>query len=391
MGDTKVGSESPANIRITLLIRSLHAGGAERQFVHLAKGLAGRGHCVQVLTFYPGGDFGRELIDSGVAHHSLNQAGRLGAITALWRAAAMIRAFRPQVVYSFMDIANLYALLLRPVIRWVPIVWGIRSSFMDPAPYDLAVRMILKVEAALTPLPKLVICNSRSGAAMRTTLARGLTKVIVVENGIDCSSLGPAGTSGAAAAQAPHNERKRPVFGIVGRLDLVKDHRTFLRAAQLIASTKGNEVSFLIVGGGDPGYLAGLQSYAAQLKIDHLTAWAGQVRGSMAEVYQSLTVLISSSTTEGFSNVIAEAMACGVPCVVTDVGDSAEIVGKWGRVVGIGDAESIAKAAIELVDADSEACRQERAQSILDRYALPRMVERTESALMDVVGDAGHG
>ena len=122
------------------------------------------------------------------------------------------------------------------------------------------------------------------------------------------------------------------LIGQVGRLDPMKDHSTFLKAAALLAHER-KDVRFVCVGEGPTGYRDELYSLAKTLGLASRLIWAGS-RRDMPAVYNAFDVAVSSSRWgEGLPNVIAEAMACGVPCVVTDVGDSAFVVDKLGVVV----------------------------------------------------------
>ncbi len=121
----------------------------------------------------------------------------------------------------------------------------------------------------------------------------------------------------------------------------MKDHVTFLRAAAQIAKGS-NALRFVCVGDGPSGYRRELQGRARGLGLTDRFVWAGK-RTDMPAVYNALDILCQSSASEGFPNVIAETMACGVPCVATDVGDSARIVGGMGVIVPVGEFQAVSR------------------------------------------------
>jgi glycosyltransferase involved in cell wall biosynthesis len=193
----------------------------------------------------------------------------------------------------------------------------------------------------------------------------------------------------APAAVAP---RPEPVVlvGLVGRLDAMKDHPAFLRAAAR-AARDDERLRFVCIGGGPAEYAERLAFMARDLGLADKLVWAGEVR-DMRAAYSALDVACSSSRGEGFSNALAEAMACGVPCAVTDVGDSAHLVGATGVVASPGDTQALAVAILEtaarVYDArvDHHPGPGEAARGrILARFSLDRLIADTEKILSQLV------
>lgn len=366
---------------IVILARKLDPGGAERQLVALAKGLHARGVGVQVVVFYAGGVFDGELAAAGVPLHCIGKRGRWDAVGFLVRLGAMLRRLRSAVVYAFLDVPNLLSALLRPLIGRPRLVWSIRAAGMEMAHYDWLSRWVARLEARLSRAADVIVANSHAGAAWAAKRGFPSERVRVVENGIDTERFRP---------DAPGRERVRRewgvrdderLIGLVARLDVMKDHRNFLRACARLAARRG-DVRFVCVGGGAAAYRDELHAYAAQLGIASRLLWAGG-RQDMPSVYSALDVASSSSFGEGFSNAIGEAMACGVPCAVTDVGDSARIVGELGEVAPPRDAEALSAALermLHRLDREPELGARARAR-IEAQFSLSRMIERTEAIL----------
>jgi len=163
----------------------------------------------------------------------------------------------------------------------------------------------------------------------------------------------------------------------------MKDHKTFLQAACLM-SRQHNDMHFVIVGSGPAGYVAELKEYGREIGLGTSVVWA-EARSDMAATYSALDLLaLSSAYGEGFPNVVAEAMACGVPCVVTDVGDAAAVVGELGEVVPQRDPERMARAWARMLDrciAQGEPLRTQMRSRIELNYNSALLVERTEAAI----------
>jgi glycosyltransferase involved in cell wall biosynthesis len=181
------------------------------------------------------------------------------------------------------------------------------------------------------------------------------------------------------------------VIGIVGALSPVKDHGTFLEAAALL-SIRLPSARFLCVGGEEPGmehYALAIRHRASELGLKGIVQWLGD-RSDVPRLIATLDLLTSSSKTEGSSNVIAEGMACGVPCVVTNVGDSADIVGDTGIVVRPEQPKALADAWVRTLALSAEDRRSigARARRRVEKcFSADRMVDKTLRVLQQVVSE----
>jgi glycosyltransferase involved in cell wall biosynthesis len=364
---------------VVLLIRSLHAGGAERQLVTLATALHRLGRRVHVATFYPGGELTERLVSAGVPVTSLGKKGRWDLAAFSLRLVRFIRRERPQVLYTWLPDPNVITALLRPFFPTVRLVWGIGASYMDLSQYSWVARVSYRAARALANRADLIIVNSSAGAAYHRRRGYPAERLRVVRNGIDTEYFRPD-PIGRERLRAEWNvPSKAPLVGLVARLDPMKDHRTFLEAAARLAQ-RLPDVRFVCVGGGPPAYERELRQLSSALGLASRLCWAG-TRADMPAVYSALDVSTLTSTGEGAPNVVAEAMACGTPCVVTDVGDSAEIVGGLGEVVPVRTPDAVASA-WERVLADSLRRRSsvQRAR-VVTEFSVDQFVSRTEQCL----------
>jgi glycosyltransferase involved in cell wall biosynthesis len=368
---------------VLFLARSLERGGAERQLVVLAKGLASRGHGVTVAVFYAGGAFEAELAMAGVRIIDLAKQGRWNLVSFLIRMARLLREERPAVLHSYLGVPNILAAALKPLLSGTRIVWGVRASNMDLSRYDSLSRMAYVLERSLARFADCIIANSHAGKHHAVANGFPENKMRVIPNGINTKyfQFDPEGRRQLRLAWGIGEGEI--LVGLVGRLDPMKDHAAFLAAASYIARMR-QDVRFVCVGDGPADYAEALKQRAAVLGLTGQLIWAG-ASDDMPAVYSALDLASSSSSYgEGFANTVAEAMACGMPCAVTDVGDSALIVGATGRVVPPGDHSALADAIGHLIDLSpkerrelGEACRAR----IVSEFGIDRLVQRTEQAL----------
>lgn len=327
-------------MRVALLIRSLGCGGAERQLLLLAAYLSGK-HKVVVYTFY--NTKNHYLSDLGMLPFeivSLGKHGRWDLISFLNRFRKEVTRFRPDVLYAFMSSAALVSLLLRLVDVSARIVWGIRSSNMDLKKYGLLPRLVRFLECKLSRFADLAIANSQAGK--KEALDDGFScDIKVIPNGIDIAKFAYDDNSRKQMRDLWGVNDDVPLIGTVARHDPMKGYEIFLQAAAKLLVREPN-VRFVSVGDGPTDYTRRLRQFADDMGLRESMIWAGRI-DKVASCYSAMDLYTSASMFgEGFSNAIGEAMACGLPCVVTDVGDSRYIVGHTGTVVTPGSPDELA-------------------------------------------------
>ncbi|MDQ2654986.1 MAG: glycosyltransferase [Chloroflexota bacterium] len=376
-------------IRIAFLISSLHRGGAEKQLTLLVRGLDhARFHCT-IVTIYDTGDLAHELDGlENVDVLSVHKGGRQDSISALFRLGHLMRGLNPDIVHGYLDSSNVLALITGKLAR-AQVVWGVRSSSLESATLDPVTRLYRRLGSLLSSHADLIIANSEAGRAYVTSIGYPAESVITIPNGFETDRFFPDPLARSRARDAWGIAGDTPVVGLVARLDPIKDHPTFLRAAALLAQ-RMPDVKFVCVGGGGTAeYERELKQLAGDLSLDGHVVWVGET-ADMPAAHNGLDVASLVSTSEGFANAVGEAMACAVPCVVTDVGDSAEIVGDTGIVIQPGDADALCEAWQTMLACTPDertllgAWARER---ILEHYSVTSLVDRTSKALMSVIGD----
>jgi glycosyltransferase involved in cell wall biosynthesis len=245
--------------------------------------------------------------------------------------------------------------------------------------YDWLAWVEFKVNCWLSILPDAIIANSHVGRDYHLALGYPAEKTVVIPNGIDTERFRPNPLARRRIREEWGIKEQEELIGLVGRLDPMKDHPIFIEAAALLAKRR-SEIRFVCVGGGPDEYRAELQRHAKQLGLEDRLLWVG-IREDMPAVYTALDIAVSSSYGEGFANVIGEAMACGVPCVVTNVGDSARVVADLGEVVPPKDPVALRDAIERLLDQKPHTPAQVRLR-IVEGLSAEAMVVNTERVLL---------
>lgn len=381
-------------IRVLFVIRSLERGGAEGQLVSLAKGMAERGFTVAVLTLYPGGSLAPRIVEGGAAHISLDKRSRWDLIMPLWRAVRHVRRFRPDIVHGYLPVGNIFALLLGRSIG-AKVIWGIRASRMDTAMYDWLNAASLRVATWCSRWVDLIICNSQSGAADHISDGFPAARSLVIPNGIDTQRFRPNSVTRAKTRGQWGIGEAAFVLGHVGRVDPVKDHSLLFRAtAELFARQPHvrRQLRITCVASGDPTSVAPLASLIASLGLSEHVRWLWNLEAP-EDVYVAFDALAMTSNAEGFPNVVGEAMSCAVPCVATDVGDTALLLGECGYLVPPRDVSAFAHALRRSIEATLEQRNELGARArerVLEHFDRRRLINRTEEALRALVRGYQH-
>ena len=367
------------NNKITFLIRSLEQGGAERQLIVLAAGLAERDWKVTVITFYKG-SFDAELRQKGVEVLCAEKQGRWALLGFLRRLLSIIKREDPLILHSYLTVGNIIATLIKLFIPKIKVVWGVRASDMKLENYDWTARATDRLEACLAWIPSLVIVNSKAGQEHLIRRGFPVSKIVVIPNGIDTGRFCPDADARKSIRGEWNISDDEVLVGLIARVDPMKDHPNFLKAAALVSSRFSN-VRFVCVGDGEKIYRDRVQALGKCLGLEGRLIWEAG-RQDVQAVYNALDIAVSSSVTEGFSNTICEAMASGVPCVATDVGDSSLIIGKTGAIVPAQDAEFLAEGIIKIISEGTLVSEMIRAE-ITNNFSVESLVLMTEKKLKE--------
>lgn len=333
-------------MRILHVITGLNLGGAEVMLARLLRASAHEGATREVISLTSLGVIADRLRPLGVPVHAVGM-GRLPDPAALARLAALARRFRPDVVQTWMYHADLLGGLAARLGTDARVVWGIHNNALDPADTRRTTRWTARLCARLSRrVPDRIVCVSRAARDLHVALGYAAERCLVVPNGFDLDEFRPDAARRREARAELDLDEGAVAFGLVARVHPQKDHATFLRAAALLAAREP-AARFVLCGAGTaPGDALARAVGAAGLTGRFRLLGA---REDVPRLLCALDVACLSSTSEAFPLSLGEAMATGVPCVATDVGDCALLVGDAGRVVPARDPAALAAAWEELV------------------------------------------
>jgi len=325
------------------IITGLQAGGAELMLYKLLSRMDQERFSNVVLSLTSGGGIGSKISTLGIPCHELDIGGVAGGVRGLRSAVRLMRALKPNVVQTWLHHADLFGTVAARLAGNRNIVWNLRCSSLSPNDFPESSLRLVKILGLLSPIPKVVIANSAAGKSAHLQAGYHPRRWEIIPNGFDTKSLAPNGDAHLRIRRELDLNDSVPLIGIVGRYHPMKGHAVFLRAA---ANLIGNRPTtrFLMVGRGLDEKNVELIEQIRGLKLESQVRLLGE-RKDIPDIMSALDILTSSSTSgEGFPNVVGEAMACGVPCVGTDVGDTKAIIGETGLVVPGGDSEALANA-----------------------------------------------
>jgi glycosyltransferase involved in cell wall biosynthesis len=360
--------------RIVFHSASLRGGGAERVFALMANELAARGHDVTLFTWNAEGPNAAllspkiKLLDLGMTIHG-ERYGKPATLRGLRRTAQVLRRLDPDAVFSAPEFANLIValalLLSRRHAKFFPSFHAAKSLPSSGIGARLAIWLSKLVAARAT---RAIAVSQGIG---RDLAARGFpaSRIVVINNPLPPITQKPADYPWQNQLPAMGDG---PILASVGRLVPVKDHKTLLDACAMLGIDRPWRLAIF----GEGPLEAELRAYAKKLGIGGRVLFAGYVDNPMA-CYAAADLVVSSSLSEGFGNVLIEAMAAGVPVVSTDAPHGPREIladGRFGPLVPIGDAKALAAAMTEMLDHPTPAkLLKERAEDfdvtrIGDRY-----------------------
>jgi glycosyltransferase involved in cell wall biosynthesis len=335
------------------VITGLHTGGCETMLFKLLSCAGWENYNHVVIEMVPGGQFKTRIEKLGIPVYSLHMRPGFPSLRNILRLRSLARKIRPSIWQGWMYHGNFAALSAKFLAGTrSPVIWNIRHSLHDLKNEKYLTRLLIIVGARLSSLVSIILYNSKASAAQHEHIGYPVRKTKVIPNGFDCATFIPD----TAAYQSVRVEMglscDASLIGLIARYDPLKGHTYFLQAAaQLVQHLPA--IRFLLAGRGVDANNAELTATIERLGLKSYVHLLGE-RDDIPRLTAALDIATSSSISEAFPNVLGEAMASGVPCVVTDVGDSAWIIGDNGRVVAPGNATELTTAWQALLSCDKK-------------------------------------
>jgi glycosyltransferase involved in cell wall biosynthesis len=378
-------------MRITHLITDLDSGGTEIMLYRLLSHMHHSSFQSSVVSMTDDGALGHKIQALGVPVFTLGMRHGVPNPLGLSRLLRLLRQQRPALLQTWLYHADLLGLLAGKLARVPAIVWNLRCSDMDMQHYSWTSTLVLRVLAALAVVPQAVLVNSEAGRQWHEKLGYNPRSWVHIPNGFDLSRFCPDEKARSRFRQSLALSSDSILIGLIARLDPMKDHSTFFKAAHLLLKND-SRVHFALVGSEISWENLQLSARTQSAEPDKHFHLLGE-REDVPRIMAALDIATSSSSSEGFPNTIGEAMACEVPCVVTDVGDSAFLVSDTGKVVPPMDPEALAEGWQQMIELGEMGRRRLGAaarQRIKEHFNISAIVERYEKFYLESVGNVRH-
>src|ERR1019366_1967390 len=341
--------------KVMHLITGLGTGGAEINLYKLVRAMDRSRFENSVVSILPAGPIGTAITACSVPVTSLNVKRGIPnpiAIVRLWR---LLRQWKPDVLQTWMYHSDLLGGITAKISSGPPVVWNIRHSVLQRSNGALTF-MVAHLCARLSSwLPAAIVCCSKASEQAHSKLGYNAAKMVVIFNGYDSGDFRPDPQAAARLRTELALNADAVLVENIGRFDPQKDHRSFLSAARVVRNADRN-ATFIMCGDGITWQNSELVEEIKRQGLKDCVHLLGR-RTDVNRIMAAASVVVSSSCSEGFPNVIAEAMACGASCVVTDVGDPRYIVGDAGIVVPPNDPARLAEGVIKALQQNANSAK----------------------------------
>ena len=371
-------------IRILHVITSLNQGGAEGVLERLTNGLKSNFDHIIISLIGKNSYLENEISKNGGAVFNLNVNGFFSAVTAILSIIKIARNYRADIIQTWLYHADFLGTLARLLSGKRLLVWSVRCSSLDRPDAPWTTHILIRILSIFSFIPDGILFNSFSGRAAHKALGYR-SEMTVIPNGFDLQKFQFNPDSREKFRSEIGVTNHMFVVGFIARFHRIKDHRCFLSAAKYIHSTNPH-VRFVLVGLGMDSKNLELVGDIEKVGLRNFVTLLGS-RSDIPCVMSGLDCLTLTSKSEGFSNVLGEAMALGLPCVSTDVGDARLILDDIGKVVPVGDAQAVANAIQTIINLGSArrlSLSRRNRKKIQDEYDLNDTVKRYTSFYKDI-------
>jgi glycosyltransferase involved in cell wall biosynthesis len=368
-------------IKVMHIITTLGPAGAETMLTRVASAMDGTRFENEIVSLTGILDLAERMQAIGVRVRTLGMKTSLPNPLLVMRLAQWIRESKPDVIHTWMYHANLVGALAARLAGDVPVVWAIHHSALDPRVDKRRTMLINRACAFLSrKFPAWIVCCSEASLHIHKNIRYAGEKLEVIPNGFDLEQVKPDPTARAAIREELGLPADSVLIGLAARFHPHKDHRNFVEAAARLHKQMP-KVHFLLCGMDITWQNSELAGWIKSAGISNCCHLLGP-RKDMSRIFAGLDIATTSSRSEAFPIAIGEAMACETPCVVTDVGDSALIVGDTGTVVAPGDPHALAEGWRKLIEAGPAVRRRlgmAARRRVQHHFALPETVERYQA------------
>lgn len=374
-------------MKVLHIIVSLEVGGAElmlKRLIEYSKNEVDKCHTVISLTSI--GELGTYLKSIGIEVHELKMQSILDIPITFFRLVDIVRNIKPDIVQTWMYHADLLGGIASRFAGIRNIVWNVRNTGIPQSRLSRT-GLVITICAALSRIiPKKIVCCAHAGLNSHAKLRYDSKRMLVIPNGFDNDTWSIPTQTRAEIRETFNLPDGTFIVGIVGRFDPLKGYDVFVEAAGIMLEQCQRPVIFLMIGRNVTNNNSDLRALIESKGRGAKFRLMGE-RKDISNIMYALDVYCLSSKSEGFPNVVAEAMLMQTPCVVTDVGDAKRIVGSLGKVVPSNNASELANALLEMERLDTHELRKigrASREKILETYNI-EVIAQQYSRLYEAV------
>ncbi len=370
--------------RVLQLITGLGVGGAEMMLLKVLRASTDGQFDFLVVSVLAPGPVAQQIEELGIPVRTLGLSGPAGSIGAVKRLRLILNEYKPAAMQCWMYHAMIIGMFASGKKPSPPYIWSVRNALS--AKLKPLTSVLMRLCARYSDRPKSIVFNSKLSLEQHVAAGYRRDRSIVIANGFELDRFHHDPEARKAVRSRFGLADEEFVFGRVARYHSDKDYPTLIAACAKVAAEVPN-ARFLLCGDGVDSSNPELVDAITKAGIENRVILTGRV--STSEVMPALDVTVSSSVTEGFPNVLGEAMACEIPCVTTDAGDSAEIVGVTGFVCPSSDPTALAEAMIRMAQLPvEERERMGRAarEKVASEYEIGAVVAQYQKLYREAAG-----
>ena len=369
-------------MKILCVTTGLNTGGAEMMLYRILYSIDREKFQPVVISLMDRGTFADRIESLGIPVYTVGMARGFPTPITIYRLIRIVKQLQPDLIQGWMYHGNIAAQFANFFSnKKTPVLWSIHHSISSLNSEKKTTIAIIKFGAYISRLPKQILFVSHSSKLQHEALGYSSKNGYVIPNGFDLSLFHPSKDNRLSVISELNLNKNLFLIAVIGRNHPMKDHANFIQATAILLKDYQN-VHFLMIGKGVDHQNLTLTQLIERLGVGNHISLLGE-RGDIASLVSSLDILTSSSAYgESFPLVIGEAMACGIPCVVTDVGDSDWIVGNTGYVVPTRNPKALASAwkkLLELSEDRRESLGKAARVRIETEFSLDSVVAKYES------------
>ena len=361
-------------VRVMHVISGLHVGGAEMMLYRLMQSTKHQEPVV--VSLKESGKIGDMICESGVPVHYIGLSRNPFSLFKLGAISNLIEQYQPDVIQSWLYAADLFASYMARRSKR-PAIWNIRQSETDWISSQFQIGCLQRLNAFLSnKMPDKIIYCAHAAKQAHENIGYEKSSGVVISNGIDTDKFVPNRDARKQVRSQWEVNDKTRVIGIVGRYDVLKNQHRFLRVFNQLLQTSNMPLKAVMVGRGIDENNEGLMKNIKSLGLRKHCLLLGEC-SDIPSIMNGFDINLLTSNSEGWPNVLAEAMSCEIPSVSTNVSDVPHILGNSEYIANVDDEKALINACNKLLSMNNQQLRKvgkQCRQHIVKHFSLPKII-----------------